>query len=92
MNIDPAEPAGHDTHVAHHGSARLGLCQDTQHPARPRTGACLVTTDPMLSAVIVRSSLRTTNPKGQRNLIIAESNTNDVLGCPFLLFALYLIN
>jgi NhaP-type Na+/H+ or K+/H+ antiporter len=51
------------------------------------TGACVTTMDPVLSAVIVKGKFADHNiPKDPQNLIIAESDTNDGPGYPFLYF------
>ncbi|CAG8068072.1 unnamed protein product [Penicillium nalgiovense] len=51
------------------------------------TGACVTTTDPVLSAVIVKGKFADHKvPKDPQNVIIAESDTNDGLVYPLLYF------
>ncbi|KAI9172768.1 sodium/hydrogen exchanger family protein [Paramyrothecium foliicola] len=55
-------------------------------------GACVTPTDPVLSSAILKGKFAEENlPVELRNLLSAESGSNDGLGYPFLFLALYLI-
>lgn len=55
-------------------------------------GACVTSTDPVLSNSIVKGKFADKHlPKALHDIIIAESGANDGLGYPFLFLALYLI-
>jgi NhaP-type Na+/H+ or K+/H+ antiporter len=55
-------------------------------------GACITPTDPVLSSAILKGNFAEENISDElRNLVSAESGSNDGLGYPFLFIALYLI-
>lgn len=55
-------------------------------------GACVTPTDPVLSNTIVKGKFAERNvPRELRNIIVAESGTNDGLGYPFLFLPLFLV-